>query len=56
MEKVKERKIVPAPTQGTADTTVEKTGKSVATLADLFHRYRREGWSDSEIEMGIAGQ
>lgn len=56
MEKVKERKIVSAPTPHAADTTVEKTDKSAATLADLFLRYRREGWSDSEIEMGIAGQ
>lgn len=27
-----------------------------AALAALFDLYRREGWSDAEIEMGLAGQ
>ncbi|WP_168168982.1 hypothetical protein [Shinella sp. HZN7] len=56
MEKVKERKIASTPARRAVDAALDKTDKSAATLADLFLRYRREGWSDSEIEMGIAGQ
>ena len=56
MEKKKQHKVACSLELGATDATMDKTGKGAVTLAELFVRYRREGWSDSEIEMGIAGQ
>lgn len=56
MPKKKERKSAHPEIEGASNAITDKTDKSAATLADLFLHYRREGWSDSEIEMGIAGQ
>lgn len=56
MEKKKQHKAACPHEQSATDVVEEKADKSAATLAKLFLRYRREGWSDSEIEMGIAGQ
>ncbi len=56
MEKKKQHKAACPHEQGAADGAMEKADKGAATLADLFLRYRREGWSDGEIEMGLAGQ
>lgn len=56
MRKKKESSLPLRFEPGAPDTEAEKTEERAGTLADLFLRYRREGWSDSEIEMGIAGQ
>lgn len=56
MPKKKDRKSAYPQIEGAPNAIADETDKIAANLADLFLRYRREGWSDSEIEMGIAGQ
>ncbi len=56
MKKGKERRLACAHDHHAPDADPEKKEQGAMTLADLFVQYRREGWSDSEIEMGIGGQ